>query len=110
MIFIAKLIFDFRVDVSLRFPLSISFDCSLIEGMSVTASEPISVDGIMINGNVMPMMIPNSERASFEEYPNFISRSGMIIAMIDETIEDAVLTAVIGVLVFIRDLNCGFGL
>ena len=47
--------------------LSMSFDCSLIVGTIVTASELISVDGIMMIGNVMPIIIPNSESASVEE-------------------------------------------
>ena len=65
--FIEKLIFDFKIDLSLRFPLSILFDCSLIDGIIVTAKELISVDGIINNGKVIPIIIPNSERASFAE-------------------------------------------
>ena len=63
----AKFIFDFSIDLSLSSLLSMSFDCSLIDGIIVTAKEPISVDGIMISGNVIPMMIPNSESASVDE-------------------------------------------
>ena len=47
--------------------LSMSFDCSLIVGTIVTARELISVDGIMMIGNVMPIMIPNSDNASVDE-------------------------------------------
>ena len=66
-VFKEKFIFDFNIDVSLSSLLSMSFDCSLIDGMIVTAKELISVDGIMISGNVIPIMIPNSERASVDE-------------------------------------------
>ena len=48
-------------------PLSISFDCSLIDGIIVTASELINVDGIIIKGKVIPIIIPNSDRASEDE-------------------------------------------
>ena len=58
-----KLIFPLIAVVFFNAPLSMLFDCSLIEGMIVTASELISVDGIISNGNVMPIIIPNSESA-----------------------------------------------
>lgn len=65
--FIEKLIFDFIIDLFLIFPLSMLFDCSLIEGIIVTASEPINVAGIIKRGNVIPIIIPNSESASVDE-------------------------------------------
>lgn len=64
LVFNEKLIFDFMIVLSLSVPLSMSFDCSLIDGTMVTANELISVAGIMSIGNVMPMIIPNSDRAS----------------------------------------------
>ena len=64
LVFNEKLIFDFMIVLSLSEPLSMSFDCSLIDGTMVTANELISVAGIMSIGNVMPMIIPNSDRAS----------------------------------------------
>ena len=108
-VFKEKFIFDFNIDVSLSSLLSISFDCSLIDGMIVTAKELISVDGIMISGNVIPIMIPNSERASVEEYPYNMSLIGIMIEMIDETTEETVRTAVIGELVFKSFLNSSLG-
>ena len=62
--FIEKLIFECRIDLSFTMFLSISFDCSLIDGIMVTASELIRVDGIIKRGNVIPMIIPNSDNAS----------------------------------------------
>lgn len=64
LVFNEKLIFDFMIVLSLRFPASISFDCSLIDGIIVTASEPIRVAGIINIGKVIPIIIPNSESAS----------------------------------------------
>ena len=69
LVFIEKLIFDFIILVSLSLFLSISFDCSLMDGIIVTASELISVDGIIKIGNVMPMIIPNSDSASSSVKP-----------------------------------------
>ena len=63
-ILIENMIFDLREFISFIVSLSISFDCSLIDGTIVTASELISVEGIIIIGNVMPMIIPNSDSAS----------------------------------------------
>ena len=68
-VFIAKLILCFRTDVFLSSPLSMLFDSLLIEGIMVTARELINVAGIMTSGNVMPMIIPNSDKASVDEYP-----------------------------------------
>ena len=68
-VLIEKFIFDFNIDLSLRLLLSISFDCSLIDGIIVTARELINVDGIIIRGNVMPIIIPNSDRASVSVKP-----------------------------------------
>ena len=59
-----KLILLRSAVVFFKFPLSMLFDCSLIEGMIVTASELMSVDGIIRSGKVMPIIIPNSESAS----------------------------------------------
>lgn len=64
LVFSEKLIFDFIMVLSFKFPASISLDCSLMEGIMVTASEPISVAGIINIGNVMPIIMPNSESAS----------------------------------------------
>lgn len=86
-----------------------SLDCSLIDGIIVTASELISVDGIIRIGKVIPMIIPNSDNASVCENPKVCKRIGMIIAMIDETTDDTVRTAVIGELVFSKFLNSYFG-
>jgi hypothetical protein len=61
-----NMILFFNAVISVTPSLSMSFDCSLIVGTIVTARELISVDGIMIIGNVMPMIIPNSDRASVE--------------------------------------------
>ena len=65
--FIEKLILDLRIDLFFRVPLSILFDCSLIDGIIVTASELINVAGIINKGNVIPIIIPNSDSASFAE-------------------------------------------
>ena len=64
--FIEKFILDFRTDLFFRFPLSMLFDCSLIDGIIVTASEPIRVAGIINNGKVIPIIIPNSDNASVD--------------------------------------------
>ena len=69
LLFIEKLILDFKMDLFFMFPLSMLFDCSLIDGIIVTASEPINVEGIIRRGKVMPIIIPNSDRASVDEYP-----------------------------------------
>lgn len=58
-----KFIFEVRIDLFFIAFLSISFDCSLIEGIIVTASELINVEGIIKIGKVIPMIIPNSDRA-----------------------------------------------
>ena len=65
--FIEKLILDFKIDLFFRLPLSILFDCSLIDGIIVTASEPINVAGIINKGKVIPIIIPNSDNASVDE-------------------------------------------
>ena len=106
---IEKLIFDLITCVSFNWFLSILFDCSLMEGIIVTASEPINVDGIIRIGNVMPMIIPNSESASVLEKPNS-RRIGMMTAMIEDMSDETVRIAVIGELVFNRFLNSYFGL
>jgi len=59
-----KLTFAFKLVLSLSVPSSMLFDNLLIEGIIVTASELISVVGIINKGNVMPMIIPNSDKAS----------------------------------------------
>ena len=64
---IEKLILFFRADVSVNLPSSILLDCSLIEGIIVTANELINVVGIIIKGKVIPIIMPNSESASVEE-------------------------------------------
>ena len=61
---IEKFIFDFITLVSFNLFLSMLLDCSLIEGIIVTAKEPINVEGIIKIGNVIPIMMPNSESAS----------------------------------------------
>ena len=68
-VFIEKLIFDFRMVLSFKLWLSISLDCSLIDGIIVTASELINVDGIIIKGKVIPIIMPNSDNASVCEKP-----------------------------------------
>lgn len=64
LVFSEKLTFDFIIDLSLSSPLSILFDCSLIDGIIVTASELMSVAGIIKIGNVIPIIMPNSDKAS----------------------------------------------
>lgn len=64
LVFSEKLIFERITDLSLMVFLSMSFDCSLIDGIMVTASELISVAGIIKIGKVIPIIIPNSDRAS----------------------------------------------
>lgn len=66
LVFIEKFIFDFKIDLFFRFPLSILFDCSLIDGTIVTARELINVAGIIKSGNVIPIIIPNSDNASVD--------------------------------------------
>ena len=63
-ILIENIIFDLSEPISFIVSLSISFDCSLIDGTIVTASELMSVEGIIMIGNVIPMIIPNSDKAS----------------------------------------------
>ena len=65
--FIEKLIFDLRTALFLSTPLSILFDCSLIDGIIVTARELINVAGIIKSGKVIPIIIPNSDNASVDE-------------------------------------------
>lgn len=67
LVLIENEIFDFKLFVFFSSPLSILFDCSLIDGMIVTASEPINVDGTIMSGNVIPIIIPNSDNASVDE-------------------------------------------
>ena len=105
LVFIEKLIFDFNVDVSLNVCSSILFDNSLIDGIIVTAREPMRVVGIIKRGNVIPIRIPNSDKASDAVYPYVWSLKGIMIAIIEETIEETVLTAVIGELDFTKFLN-----
>ena len=62
-----KFILFFKMVLFFSSPLSISFDCSLIDGMIVTASELMRVEGIIISGKVIPIIIPNSESASDDE-------------------------------------------
>lgn len=64
LVFSEKFIFDLIIVLSLSTPLSISFDCSLIDGTIVTARELISVAGIIKTGKVIPMIMPNSDNAS----------------------------------------------
>lgn len=66
LVFIEKFIFDFKIDLFFRFPLSMLLDCSLIDGTIVTARELISVPGIIRSGNVIPIIIPNSDNASVD--------------------------------------------
>ena len=108
--FIEKLIFDFITFVFSNVFLSILFDCSLIEGIIVTASDPMRVEGIINIGNVIPIIIPNSDRASIFENPKDCKRIGIIIAMIDDMRDETVRIAVIGELVFNKFLNSGLGL
>ena len=70
LLFSAKLIFVFNIDLFFKFPLSMLLDCSLNDGIIVTASELMSVAGIINSGNVIPMIMPNSDKASVDEYPN----------------------------------------
>ena len=104
-IFKAKLIFDLISSLFFSDSFFMLIECSLMLGISVTASEPMSVDGIMIKGNVMPIIIPNSERASVEEYPNVMSLIGMMIEIKEETTDETVFAAVIGELDFSICLN-----
>lgn len=108
-VLIEKLIFDLKTFMSFGETLSISFDCSLIDGIIVTAKALIRVVGIIIIGKVMPIIIPNSDRASVAVYPKACNLIGMITAMIDETTDETVRTAVIGELVFSNFLNSCFG-
>ena len=64
--FSEKLILDFKLVLSFSVPSSILFDNLLIDGIIVTASELINVVGIINNGKVMPIIIPNSDKASVE--------------------------------------------
>ena len=108
--FSEKLILDLIIVLSFNLLLSISLDCSLIDGIIVTASEPMSVDGIISNGKVIPIIIPNSERASVFDKPNVCSLNGMITAIIEDIREETVRIAVIGELVFSKLLNSFLGL
>ena len=109
LVFIEKLIFAF-IDVLsfIRF-LSISLDSELIDGIMVTANDPINVAGIIKIGKVIPIMMPNSERASVFEKPKVCKRIGIIIAIIDDINDEIVRTAVIGELVFNKFLNSFLG-
>lgn len=69
LVFIEKFIFDFKLVVSLMDPSSILFDNLLIEGIIVTARDPMRVVGIIKRGKVIPIRIPNSDKASAAEYP-----------------------------------------
>ena len=106
----AKLIFDLIKVLSVSLPLSILFDCSLIDGMMVVANEPMRVEGIITRGKVIPIIIPYSDRASVDEYPYVMSLIGIKTEIMEETIEDTVFAAVIGELDFNSALSCVFGL